>query len=57
MEFNAKLKEEIAKGDYRTEEDDNYIKMLENESKRNLMLKISMGTVYLVILIISLFII
>jgi len=57
MDYNLKLKEEISKGDFRSEEEDNYIKMLEADSKRNLLLKYSMGAVYLLILIISLFII
>ena len=57
MDFNLKLKEEISKGDYRSEEEDNYIKMLEAESKRNLLLKIGMASVYLIILVFSLFII
>ena len=57
MGINLKLKEEISKGDYRSEAEDDYIKMLEADSKKNTLLKVSMGIIYLVILVISLFII
>jgi len=57
MDFDLKLKEEIAKGDYRSEAEDEYVKMLEADSKKNLFLRIGMGTVYVFLLIISLFIV
>ena len=57
MDFDLKLKEEISKGDYRSESEDEYVKMLEADSKKSLMLKISMGVIYLSLLIISLFIV
>jgi len=57
MDFNLKLKEELSKGDYRNEAEDEYVKKLEANSKKNLRMKIVMGTFYLLILIISLFVI
>ena len=57
MDFNSKLKEEILKGDYRNDTEDEYVKMLEADSRKNLLLRIGMGTIYFLILIISLFVI
>ena len=57
MDFNLKLKEAISKGDYKSEEEDDYVKMIEADSKKNLFFKIGIGTVYILLLIISLFII
>ena len=57
MEFDVKLREELSKGDYRNEAEDAYVKMLEADSRKNLFLKIGMGTIYISLLIISLFII
>ncbi len=45
------------KGDYRNEDDDEYIKMLESDTKKNLFLKIGMGTFYILLLIVSLFVV
>lgn len=57
MEFELKLKEELAKGDYRNEDEDEYIKMLEADSKKNFFLKVGIGAIYISLLIISLFIV
>lgn len=57
MEFDLKLKEELLKGDYRNEAEDEYVKMIEADTKKNLFVKISMGTIYIALLIVSLFII
>ena len=56
MEFDLKLKDDLIKGDYKSD-DDEYVKMLEAESKRDYYLKIGMGTFYIILLVISLFII
>ena len=57
MNFELRLKEELKKGDYRNEAEDEYVKMLEADSKKNLYIKIGMGTLYISLLIISLFIV
>ena len=57
MEFDLKLKEELLKGDYRNEAEEEYVKMIEADTKKNLLVKISMGTIYVALLIVSLFII
>ena len=57
MEFDLKLREELAKGDFRNEVEDEYVKMLEADNRKNLFLKVGMGTIYISLLIISLFII
>ncbi|MDX1702022.1 MAG: hypothetical protein R3250_15455 [Melioribacteraceae bacterium] len=57
MDFELRLKEELKRGDYRNEAEDEYVKMLEADSKKNLFIKIGMGTIYISLLIISLFII
>jgi len=56
MDFDLKLKEEIANGDYKSDNDDEYVKMLE-EDKREYLLKIGMGAFYIVLLVISLLIV
>ena len=57
MDFELKLKEDLAKGDYRNEAEDEYVKMIEADTKKSLFLKIGMGTIYIFLLIISLFIV
>jgi hypothetical protein len=57
MDFESKLKEELYKGDYRNEAEDEYVKMLEADSKKNLILKIGMGAIYISLLVISLFVV
>ena len=57
MNFELRLKEELNKGDYRNEAEDEYVKMLEADSRKNLFIKVGMGTIYISLLIISLFII
>ena len=57
MDFDLKLKEELSKGDYRNEAEDEYVKMLEADSKKNLLLKIGMGAIYISLLVISLFVV
>ena len=50
------MREDILLGDHTKEEDD-YTKLLEADSRRNRLLKIGMGTFYILLLVISLFII
>ncbi|MCB9207816.1 MAG: hypothetical protein H6612_04445 [Ignavibacteriales bacterium] len=45
------------KGDYRNEAEDAYVKMIEKDTKKSLMLKIGMGAIYISLLIISLFVV
>jgi len=54
---DSKLKEEIMKGDYISDAEDAYVKMVEAESKRSRIVKISMGTFYILLLVVSLFIV
>ncbi len=57
MEFNVSLRNEIEKGDYRNETEDEYVKMLEADSKKNLFLKFGMGAFYIALLVVSLFVV
>jgi len=57
VEYKITMKEEIMKGDFRSEDEDLYVKMLEADSKKSLALKIGMGTFYILLLIVSLFIV
>lgn len=57
MDFDLKLKEDILKGDYKSENEDEYVKMLEADSKKDYLLKVGMGAFYIVLLVISLFIV
>lgn len=57
MNFEVKLKEDLLKGDYRNEAEDEYVKMIEADSKKNLLLRIGMGAIYVSLLVISLFIV
>lgn len=57
MDFDLNLKNAIEKGDYRSEAEDEYVKMLEADSKKNLIFKFGMGAFYIALLIVSLFIV
>ena len=57
MDLNLKLKEELLKGDYKSETEDEYVKNLKTGSRKNTMLVIGMGALYIIILIISLIIV
>ena len=57
MEFDDFLKKELYKGDFKSEAEDEYVKKLEASSKRDLLLRVGMGTFYFLLLIISLFIV
>jgi hypothetical protein len=57
MEANLKLKEELLKGDFRNEDEDEYVKLLAEDSKKSLIFKIGMGVFYLTLLIVSLFVV
>lgn len=57
MEVDKKLKEALAKGDFRNEDEDLYVKMLEKDTKKNLYIKIGVGTLYISLLLASLFIV
>ena len=54
---NIQMQRTIEKGDFRNEDEDEYVKMLEADSKKNLFVKIAVGTVYVVLLVISLFVV
>jgi hypothetical protein len=47
----------IEQGDFRNEDEDEYVKMLEADSKKNLFVKVAVGTVYVVLLVVSLFVV
>lgn len=57
MEVDKKLKEALAKGDFRNEDEDSYVKMLEKDTKKNLYIKIGVGALYISLLLASLFIV
>lgn len=57
MNIDLKLKEELLKGDFRNENEDDYVKKLEADTKKSTLLKIGMGTTYILLILISLFII
>jgi hypothetical protein len=57
MNIDLKLKEELLKGDFRNENEDDYVKKIEADTKRNRIIKISMGAFYITLLIVSLFVI
>jgi len=57
MNIDSKLKEELLKGDFRNENEDDYVKKLKADNKKSTLLKIGMGTTYILLLLISLFII
>ena len=54
--MDLRVKEEIFKGDFEAGENDEYLKSIEYDSKKNRILKISMGVIYVSLLVISLFI-
>jgi hypothetical protein len=57
MDSNFKQKQDLLGGDYKNQKNDEYIKLLEEDSKKNRFLKIGMGTIYILLMLISLFII
>lgn len=57
MDFDSNLKKELEKGDYRNEAEDEYVKMLETDTKRNTFLRVGMGTLYIFLLVVSLYIV
>ncbi len=57
MEANLKLKEELLKGDFRNEDEDEYVKLLSEDSRKSLIFKVGMGVFYLTLLIVSLFVV
>lgn len=57
MDLFHSLKHELSKGDYNSETEDEYVKILETNSKRNLLLRVGIGTIYLLLLIVSLLIV
>lgn len=57
MNVDMSMKEEILKGDFRNEDEDLYVKMLETDTKKKFMLRVGMGTVYILLLIVSLFVV
>lgn len=57
MEVDLKLKEEILKGDFRNEDEDEYVKLLAEDSRKSLIFKVGMGVFYLTLLVISLFVV
>ena len=57
MDFDSSLKKELEKGDFRNEAEDEYIKMLEAGTKKNAFLRVGMGTLYILLLLVSLYIV
>lgn len=57
MSFDISLKKEIEKGDYRSEAEDEYVKMIESDTKKSLFLRVGMGTFYILLLLVSLYIV
>ena len=57
MEVDLKLKEEILKGDFRNEDEDEYVKLLAEDSRKSLIFKVGMGVFYLTLLVMSLFVV
>lgn len=55
--INIQMQRTIEQGDFRNEDEDEYVKMLEADSKKNLVVKIAVGAVYLALLIVSLFVV
>ena len=55
--INLQMQRSIEHGDFKNEDEDEYVKMLEADSKKNLVLKISVGAVYIVLLVVSLFVV
>lgn len=55
--INLQMQRTIEQGDFRNEDQDEYVKMLEADSKKNLVVKIAVGAVYITLLIISLFVV
>lgn len=55
--INLQMHRTIEGGDFRNEDEDEYVKMLEADSKKNLFVKIAVGAVYITLLIVSLFVI
>lgn len=57
MDFDLSLKDALEKGDYESEAKDEYVKMLEADTKKNLILKFGMGAFYIALLVVSIFIV
>jgi hypothetical protein len=57
MSYEEKLKVDIMMGDFKSEDEDEYVKMLESDSKKNLLIKVSMGAFYILLLVVSLFLV
>ncbi len=55
--LNLQMQQSIEAGDFKSEDEDEYVKMLEADSKKNLVLKIGVGAVYVMLLIVSLFVV
>ena len=54
---NLQMQQSIEAGDFKSEDEDEYVKMLEADSKKNLVLKIGVGAVYIILLVVSLFVV
>lgn len=57
MDFDLSLKNAIEKGDYISEAKDEYVKMIEADTKKNLLLKFGMGAFYIALLVVSIFVV
>ncbi len=55
--INIQMQRTIEQGDFRNEDEDEYVKMLEADSKKNLFVKVAVGAVYVVLLVVSLFVV
>lgn len=57
MYHHEKITKKLFDSDFRSESEDEYVKMIAADSKRSFMLRISLGAIYVSLLIISLFIV
>lgn len=55
--INLQMQRSIEAGDFKNEDEDEYVKKLEADSKKNLILKIGVGSVYIILLVVSLFVV
>ena len=55
--FDINTRNEILKGDFRNEAEDSYIRILEQGSKKNRLVRIGMVTTYSILIILSLLVV
>lgn len=57
MDVSKEIKEQILRGDYKSEAEEEYVKKLKKTSKRELFVKIGLGTLYIALLLGSLLVV